>query len=93
MDQATKDQSQVRGLKKRGRPPKVQVIPCEQRIEVEIIPAKDFRDNSEAIARAQALAQRIWDGQSPDTISRAIRLGYVKAGLEAQGLSMEGVVL
>lgn len=43
--------------------------------------------------RAQALAERIWAGQSPDALSRAERLARVKIGLEAQGLSMDGVKL
>jgi hypothetical protein len=43
-------------------------------------------------ARAQSLALRIWEGQSPD-VPRAERLERVKRGLEAQGMSMEGVTL
>lgn len=41
---------------------------------------------------AQALASRIFAGQSPDLLMPD-RLARVKAGLEEQGLSMEGVIL
>lgn len=44
------------------------------------------------ISPAQSLASRIWEGQSPD-LPRAERMHRVKAGLEAQGMSMEGVTL
>jgi hypothetical protein len=41
---------------------------------------------------AQAYANRVWKGQSPD-VPRAERLERVKRALDGQGLSMEGVVL
>lgn len=41
---------------------------------------------------AQGLALRIWNGQSPDLV-RAERIKRVAAGLEEQGLSMDGVEL
>lgn len=42
--------------------------------------------------RAQAYALRVWNGQSRD-VPRSERLKRVKAALEGQGLSMEGVEL
>jgi hypothetical protein len=45
-----------------------------------------------AINPAQAYANRVWNGQSPD-VPRAERLERVKRALDGQGLSMEGVVL
>jgi hypothetical protein len=89
MDEAAEDQPQVRGLKKRGRPPKV-------RIEGEDIERMErlHADLSAAIPdpKAQDLALRIWKGQSPD-LPRHERIAYVKAGVETQGMSMEGVIL
>jgi hypothetical protein len=46
----------------------------------------------DAVERAQAYAERVWNGQS-DTVIRQERLERVKRALEGQGLSMEGVVL
>lgn len=87
MDEAAKDQPQVRGVKKRGRPPKVRdMSEAQMESAVQEFVAEDVR------LKAQSLASRIWDGQSPD-LSRAERLERVKRGLEAQGLSMEGVTL
>jgi hypothetical protein len=50
-----------------------------------------FRDPFD-VALSQSLATRIFNGQSPDLLMPD-RLARVKAGLEEQGLSMEGVVL
>lgn len=43
-------------------------------------------------ARAQDMALRIWNGQSPDLL-RHDRIERVARGLEAQGMSMDNVVL
>lgn len=43
-------------------------------------------------AQAQALALRIWNGQSPD-LPRAERMRRIAAGLEERGMSMDGVEL
>lgn len=43
-------------------------------------------------SRAQDLAIRIWNGQSPD-LYRDERIKRVAAGLEEQGFSMDGVEL
>lgn len=42
--------------------------------------------------RAQTLAMRIWAGQCPDLL-RPDRVARVAAGLAAQGMSMDGVIL
>lgn len=84
MGQANQDQPQVRRV---GRPRKVQLT------EPEIQQGFADRLKSDELARAQALATRIWEGQSPDTFPPAERLERVRKGLEAQGLSMEGVIL
>lgn len=47
---------------------------------------------AQAAGAAQAYAARIWEGQSI-SLPRNERLKRVKAALEAQGLSMEGVEL
>lgn len=98
MDEAAKDQPQVRGVtekRKPGRPRKATALsefirsasPDEkQQVYGSVLQAATDRQ------RAQMLAFRIWEGQSPD-LSRAERLERVKRGLEAQGLSMEGVTL
>lgn len=77
MEQAAKDQPQVRRI---GRPPKAEVNTAGNTA------------NPAANEAAQALASRIWDGQSCD-LPRAERMRRVAAGLEAQGMSMEGVSL
>lgn len=81
MDEASKDQPQVRRV---GRPRKLEVVAPA------VVPAKDFTDSQE---RAQALATRIWNGQSPDTLTRTERMERIRRALEAQGLSMENVKL
>lgn len=43
-------------------------------------------------AAAQAYAERVWSGQSPD-VSRKERLERVRKALEGQGLFMDGVTL
>jgi hypothetical protein len=45
-----------------------------------------------ASPEAQAYALRIWNGQSPDLL-RPDRIERVTRGLEAQGMSMDNVVL
>lgn len=45
-----------------------------------------------AAERAQAYADRVWAGQSPDA-PRAWRVERVRLALEGQGMTMEGVVL
>jgi hypothetical protein len=81
MDEAAKDQPQVRRL---GRPPKVR----ESEVVAPIVEAKPIPDPA-----AQALASRIWVGQSPDAVPRGERIERIRIALEAQGLSMEGVKL
>ena len=43
-------------------------------------------------SEAQAYARKVWAGQS-DSLSSHERMGRIRAALEAQGLSMEGVEL
>lgn len=43
-------------------------------------------------SKAQAYALRIWSGQSSD-LPRAERVRRVTAGVEGQGMSMDGVTL
>lgn len=62
---------------KRGRPPKGDVLPVVPEV------ADDL---------AQEYALRIWNGQSPD-VPRKERMARVSRGVEAQGMSMEGVRL
>lgn len=103
MDEATQDQHEVHSVtepKKRGRKPKSIVERAGNFAE----PPKDgveehMRDvviSIEAsclgVSHAQALASRIFAGQSPD-LPMSDRLARVRAGLEAQGLSMDGVEL
>ena len=45
-----------------------------------------------ATEAAQSYAMRIWNGQSPDLL-RHERIERVTRGLEAQGMSMDNVVL
>lgn len=45
------------------------------------------------VKEAQALADRIWASQSPDTLGKAERLRRIAAALAEQGLSMNGVIL
>jgi hypothetical protein len=54
-------------------------------------PKKSAQKESVEVAQteaAQDMAQRIWDGQSPD-VPTAERLSRVAAGLEAQGMSID----
>lgn len=88
MDEASKDQPQVRRV---GRPRKV--LPMEEVVRVTEC-AKSIADPNYADqAKAQALASRIWNGQSPDTLTRTERMERIRKALEAQGLSMESVKL
>lgn len=63
--------------KRRGRPPKTA---AEQ---IATVPASDM---------AQAYALRVWQGQS-ESLPRSHRVARVKAALEGQGMTMEGVEL
>lgn len=45
-----------------------------------------------SVPDGQALASRIWEGQSPD-LPRNERMRRIKAALEDKGLTMEGVNL
>lgn len=47
---------------------------------------------AQRVSPAQAYADRVWCGQSPDT-PRAWRVERVRLALEGQGLPFEGVVL
>lgn len=71
-----------------GRPPKVatpfEVASARLKEDIE-------RDILKPI-KAQAYALRIWSGQSVD-LPRAERVRRVTAGVEAQGMSMDGVIL
>ncbi len=66
--------------KKRGRPAKVAAILQPQQKE-------PMDDN-----KAQAYAIRVWNGQTP-SLGRGERVRRVKAAVEAQGLSFDGVKL
>lgn len=55
-------------------------------------PKKDPAETPRQDNQAQYLARRIWDGQSP-SLPRNERIARVRRGVEAQGLSMEGVSL
>lgn len=79
MDEATKDKHEVHSVR-RGRRPKESAVEAD-------VPAV-----VPSYVRAQDLATRIWNGQSPD-LPRADRLRRVEAGLSDQGLPMDGVVL
>lgn len=65
--------------KKRGRPTNAER-------------AAKVSQQSEHDGAAQCYAERVWEGQSPD-LTRGERLSRVAAALEAQGMSMEGVIL
>ena len=70
--------------KKRGRPSKAEI---EARMAAALaapIPQAD--------SRAQEYALRVWNGQS-ESADRPWRLERVRAALEAQGMTFEGVVL
>jgi hypothetical protein len=82
MEQAAQGQHEVHSVKKRGRPFRV------EREAIDPVPVT-LPEKS----KAQALAERVWNGQSPDTLSRDERLERVRVALEAQGMSMEGVTL
>lgn len=84
MVKAVEDRNEIRGMKRRGRPPKATMQPPSQ-------PVVERHDPS-ASDRAQALALRIWEGQCPD-LPVIERMARVRAGVEAQGLSMEGVTI
>lgn len=68
--------------KRRGRPPKV----------TEPVINGDNEHKPFEVREAQSYANRVWKGQSIN-LHRNERLRRVKAALEAQGMSMEGVDL
>ena len=78
--------------KRRGRPPKT----LEEKVAdaMDAIPQGDtpFVQFVKDATLAQAYAARVWAGQSI-SLSRHERMGRIRAALEEQGLSMEGVVL
>jgi hypothetical protein len=91
--------------KRRGRPPKLLAPPVvEQRFSTFPAVLADgalLVDPSEAVQvhvdpfttrLAQAYANRVWSGQSPDA-PRAWRIERVRLALEGQNLPFEGVVL
>lgn len=53
---------------------------------------EELRSEVDAVSAAQAYAMRVWEGQSI-TAPRPWRIERVKAALEGQGLSFDGVVL
>lgn len=79
MESADQTQHQVHRMK-RGRPPKT----------IEVVPAD--KGDAARINAAQAYAERIWNGQSPD-LPRVERISRVRAGLERQGMSMDDIEL
>lgn len=91
-------------MKKRGRPPKnVRVEGAEVDFEVKPVVIPDPAtlvstaypwqvEVPEKNDAAQALAKRIWLGQSPD-LPRNERIRRITAALQNQGMSMEGVKL
>jgi hypothetical protein len=86
MDEATQDQHEVHSVtepKKRGRKPKDEIVLLASAVQ---------EHDARRVELAQALASRIFAGQSPD-LPMNDRLARVRAGLEAQGLSMDGVEL
>lgn len=82
MEQAAENRQEVGGMK-RGRKPKAEAAEVQPQGE---------QVQAESVPDAQAIAERIFAGQSPD-LSRNIRLARVAAGLESIGLSMDGVKL
>lgn len=84
--------------KRRGRPPKARIEGVDVSPEVALVQAEMragvelMAIGSTSINPAQIYADRVWAGQS-ESVERGARLHRVKMALEAQGLSMEGVVL
>jgi hypothetical protein len=95
--------------KKRGRPSKAEIAAREamtrpngdtSREPEDVLPVKGHDGvacvtaDPRPVVNAEAVeyALRVWRGQTPD-LPRAERIRRVKAALEAQGMSMEGVEL
>jgi hypothetical protein len=88
--------------KRRGRPPKVKPEPKVEGADcVDCGQAAGHYDDCpkgmgveppKECSVAQAYAERVWNGQSPE-VHREERLRRVKLALDGQGLSMEGVEL
>jgi hypothetical protein len=81
--------------KRRGRPPRTTEIERVESAEFSIDGGKIHITPmyiTEPVSAAQVYADRMWAKQSV-SLSRHERVGRIAAALEAQGLSMEGVVL
>lgn len=70
--------------KKVFTPPKVEPTPA---------PTPAPTEPPRVVLDPQEYAMRVWRNQSPDTIGLSERRARVRAALEAQGLSMDGVTL
>lgn len=94
MDETTEVQHKVRRVRRTkeqiaaDEAAKAIVVPEAPVVEPEPIP----EPVAVADDRAQLYAMRIWEGQSPD-MPRPERVMRVTCGVEAQGMSMLGVVL
>lgn len=78
--------------KKRGRPTNAERA-ARQAVAEPVINGDTSREPEDVLpTKAQGYAQRVWNGQSPE-LPRSIRLARVKAALEGQGMSMDGVSL
>lgn len=77
--------------KRRGRPPKASIEGADVPVVIERIePSADAP--LQQVFAAQAYANRVWSGQSP-SLPYGERWYRVKVALEAQDMSMDGVVL
>lgn len=88
MEQTAKDQHEVHSVKRRGRPPKVAPEPASVLDSVQ----SPFDVVRVADPSAQSYAERIFAGQSVD-LPRGVRIERCRAGVEAQGMSFDGVTL
>lgn len=78
--------------KRRGRPPKGSYV---ETVGEAFVPASDESAPESSVftqRQAQAYANRVWSGQSPD-VKHAERIARVKRALAGQNLPFEGVVL
>ena len=80
--------------KRRGRPPKAQPCPeCGQAVgHYDDCPVGMGVPSVFTQRQAQAYANRVWAGQSPD-VKHAERIARVKRALAGQNLPFEGVTL